>query len=48
MPEPEPDGSRRARTKRRRFARFIRVLRPVVVVLQGVYYAVRVVRELMD
>jgi hypothetical protein len=48
MPEPEPDGVRRGRTKRRRFARLIRALRPVVVVLQGVYCAVRVVRELMD
>ncbi|WP_413105721.1 hypothetical protein [Streptomyces sp. Inha503] len=48
MPEPDPDGARRARTKRRRFARIIRVLRPVAVVLKGVYYAVRVVRELMD
>lgn len=49
MPGPEPDKPRPARTKRRRFVRtVVRTVRPVVVVLQAVYYAVRVVRELMD
>ncbi|MGV9351373.1 hypothetical protein ACWDSD_43030 [Streptomyces spiralis] len=49
MPGPEPEEARPARTKRRRIVRtIVRLLRPVVVVLQAVYYAVRVVRELMD
>lgn len=49
MPGPEPDKPRPAGAKRRRIVRvLICILRPVVVVLQLVYYAVRVVRELMD
>lgn len=48
MPDPEPNEARRARTKRRCFARVIRALRPVVLVLQGVHYAYRVVLELTD
>jgi hypothetical protein len=48
MPGPDPDEDRPARTKLRRIVRIIiRMLRPVVIVLQVVYYAVRVGR-LMD
>lgn len=49
MPGPAPRGDRPARTRLRRILRAIaRILRPVAVVLQVVYYAVRVVRELLD
>ncbi|MEW2252297.1 hypothetical protein ACFW6K_22445 [Streptomyces sp. NPDC058733] len=49
MPEPAPEGDRPARTKLHRILRaFTCILRPLVTVLQAVYYAVRVVRELMD
>jgi hypothetical protein len=49
MPGPDPHEDRPARTKLRCIVRaIVRRLRPVVVVLQVVYYAVRVVRELMD
>ncbi|MFI8243453.1 hypothetical protein ACIF83_40475 [Streptomyces sp. NPDC085866] len=49
MSEPAPQG-RPARTKllRRKLWATGRSLRPVVTVLQAVYYAVRVVDELMD
>ena len=49
MPEPAPLGDRPAGIRLHRIARtLVRKLRPVVIVLQVVYYAVRVVRELMD
>lgn len=47
MPEPDPNEGRPARTDRRRRMRALaRKLRPVAIVLQIVYYAVRLVREL--
>lgn len=47
MPGPAPDEDRPARTDRRRRVRALaRQLRPVATVLQLVYYAVRLVREL--
>ncbi|GGW24581.1 hypothetical protein [Streptomyces alanosinicus] len=48
MPGPEPDEPRPAGTKRRRVVRVLTCMQPAVVVLKFVYYAVRVVRELMD
>lgn len=49
MPEPASDEDRPARTKLHRTVRtIVRKLRPVATVLQIVYYAVRVVREMMD
>lgn len=47
MPGPDPNQDRPARTDRRRCLRALaRKLRPVATVLQIVYYAVRLVREL--
>ena len=49
MPKPDPHGDGLARTKLRRIVRTnVRRLRPVVIVLQVVYYVVRVVHELTD
>ncbi|MEV7383268.1 hypothetical protein [Streptomyces lydicus] len=48
MSEPAPQG-RPARTKPlRRIRRAIARVRPVVTVLQGIYYVLRVVDELTD
>ncbi|MFJ8199081.1 hypothetical protein [Streptomyces sp. NPDC096152] len=49
MPGPDPEKARPARIKlRRRLRTIVRRLRPLAIVLQIVYYAVRVVRELLD
>lgn len=49
MTGPDPARDRPARTKLRRTVRtIIRKLRPVAIVLQLVYYAFRVARELLD
>lgn len=47
MPGPDPHQDRPARTdRRRRMWALARKLRPAAIVLQIVYYAVRLVREL--